>query len=65
MAMRMTTVRFSESLYRDLQEAADAGGISVAQYVREAAIAWMNWERGVAYGRAQTERDEGQKGDTS
>jgi len=61
--MRMTTVRFSESLYRDLQRAADAGGISVAQYVREAAIAWMNWERGVEYGREQARRDEDQEGD--
>ena len=63
--MRMTTVRFSESLYRDLQRAADEGGISVAQYVREAAIAWMNWERGVEYGRAQRDRNEDQAGDDS
>lgn len=63
--MRTTTVRFSESLYRDLQRAADVGGISVAQYVREAAIAWMNWERGVEYGRTLAERDgdQDQEGD--
>ena len=61
--MRMTTVRFSESLYRDLQRAAEAGGISVAQYVREAAIAWMNWERGVEYGRTIERANEDPQGD--
>ena len=63
--MRTTTVRFSESLYRDLQRAADVGGISVAQYVREAAIAWMNWERGVEYGRTLGQPDEDQERDES
>jgi hypothetical protein len=63
MAMRMTTVRFSESLWRDLQKAADDGGISVAQYVREAAIAWMNWERGVEYGRAEAAKNADQAGE--
>ena len=59
--MRMTTVRLSESLHRDLQRAAEASGISVAQYLREAAIAWMNWERGVEYGRALAESVEHQE----
>jgi predicted transcriptional regulator len=51
MAMRMTTVRLSEPLYQELQRVAEAGGVSVAQWLREAAIAQLNFERGVEFAR--------------
>jgi hypothetical protein len=47
----MTTVRLSEALYRELQRVAEAGGVSVAQWLREAAIAQLNFERGADYAR--------------
>jgi predicted transcriptional regulator len=47
----MTTVRLSEGLYRELQRVAEAGGVSVAQWLREAAIAQLNFERGAEYAR--------------
>jgi len=51
MAMRMTTVRLSEPLYQELQRVAEAGGVSVAQWLREAAIAQLNFDRGVEFAR--------------
>ena len=57
MAMRMTTVRFSEPLYRELQRLSEAGGVSIAQWLREAAIAQLNFERGMEYGRQQALSD--------
>jgi len=51
MAMRMTTVRLSEPLYQELQRVAEAGGVSVAQWLREAAIAQLNFDRGVEFER--------------
>jgi predicted DNA-binding protein len=36
--MHQTTIRFSRELWDELEEAAEHGGVSVAQYVREAAI---------------------------
>jgi predicted transcriptional regulator len=55
--MRMTTVRLSEALYQELQRVAEAGGVSVAQWLREAAIAQLSFERGVEYARLQTLSD--------
>jgi predicted DNA-binding protein len=57
MAMRMTTVRLSEPLYRELQRLSEAGGVSIAQWLREAAIAQLNFERGMEYGRQQALSD--------
>jgi predicted transcriptional regulator len=57
MPMRMTTVRLSEPLYKELQRAAEAGGVSVAQWLREAAIAQINFERGQEYARFQALSD--------
>jgi hypothetical protein len=37
--MRVTTVRFSEDLWELLEREAALGGISVSQYIREAALA--------------------------
>lgn len=36
--MHQTTIRFGSELWEKLEHAAEDGGISVAQYVREAAI---------------------------
>jgi len=57
MAMRMTTVRLSEALYQELQRQAEAGGVSVAQWLREAAIAQLNFERGAEFVRLQALSD--------
>ena len=38
-AMHQTTVRFSSEIWADLSEEADALGVSVAQFVREAVLA--------------------------
>ena len=57
MPMRMTTVRLSEPLYQELQRQAEASGVSVAQWLREAAIAQLNFERGVDYARLQSLSD--------
>ena len=57
MAMRMTTVRLSEPLYQELQRVAQDGGVSVAQWLREAAIAQLNFERGADYARLQALSD--------
>ena len=53
MAMRMTTVRLSEPLYKELQRMSEAAGVSVAQWLREAAIAQLNFERGAEWARIQ------------
>jgi hypothetical protein len=55
--MRTTTVRFGETLYRELQRAAREAGVSVSQYVREATIAFVYWERGIEWGRLQALRE--------
>lgn len=36
--MHQTTIRFGRELWQQLETAAEEGGVSVAQYVREAAI---------------------------
>jgi predicted DNA-binding ribbon-helix-helix protein len=56
--MRMTTVRLSEALYQELQRVAEEGGVSVAQWLREAAISQLNFERGVEYARLQALSDQ-------
>jgi predicted DNA-binding protein len=53
----MTTVRLSESLYKELQRLSEAGGVSIAQWLREAAIAQLNFERGMEFGRQQALSD--------
>ena len=57
MAMRMTTVRLSEPLYRELQRMSEQAGVSIAQWLREAAIAQLNFEKGVEWGRQQALSD--------
>ncbi len=57
MAMRMTTVRLSEPLYKELQRLSEAGGVSIAQWLREAAIAQLNFERGMEYERQKALSD--------
>jgi hypothetical protein len=57
MAMRMTTVRLSEPLYRELQRMSELAGVSIAQWLREAAIAQLNFEKGVEWGRQQALSD--------
>lgn len=53
-AMHQTTVRFGNDLWESLQEAAAAEGVSVAQYIREAAIARVAFEAGQANDPAMT-----------
>jgi Arc/MetJ-type ribon-helix-helix transcriptional regulator len=38
MPMKVTTVRFSETLYAAIEEQARAEGVSASQFIREAAI---------------------------
>ena len=61
MPMRMTTVRLSEPLYNELQRAAEAGGVSVAQWLREAAIAQLSFEKGEKYARLEAQSDPGSR----
>jgi hypothetical protein len=42
MAMRMTTVRLSEPLYRELQRMSELAGVSVAQWLRQQALSDPN-----------------------
>lgn len=65
MAMRMTTVRLSEPLYRELQRMSELAGVSIAQWLREAAIAQLNFEKGVEYGRQQALSDTNAPGDST
>ena len=44
--MHQTTLRFPEDLWRFLEEEAKSLGVSVAQYVREAALARAAWDAG-------------------
>jgi hypothetical protein len=44
--MHQTTIRFSEDVWEELEAAADALGISVAQYIREAVVARMVYVAG-------------------
>jgi predicted DNA-binding ribbon-helix-helix protein len=52
--MRMTTVRLSEPLYRELQKLAERDGVSLAQWIRDAALAQLNFERGAEWERGKT-----------
>lgn len=47
-AMRRTTVGFSEPFYERLQEIAADHGISVSQLIREAALFYIAYEQGLA-----------------
>lgn len=59
--MRMTTVRLSEPLYRELQGLAERDGVSLAQWLREAAIAQLNFQRGVEWrGLREAEPENGE-----
>ena len=53
--MHQTTVRFSSQLWDELRRTADREGISVAQYLRDAAVIRMTYE---AAGGERTARDE-------
>jgi hypothetical protein len=44
--MRQTTLRFSEDLWATLEREARDSGVSVAQYVREAAISRIAYDAG-------------------
>jgi hypothetical protein len=44
--MHQTTLRFSEDLWSSLEAAAKRGGVSVAQYVRDAALQRLSYEAG-------------------
>jgi Zn-dependent protease with chaperone function len=44
--MHQTTVRFTVELWRSLESEADRLGVSVAQYVRDAALARLSYDRG-------------------
>src|SRR3712207_9349846 len=46
MAMRATTVRFSEDLWRLLEEEAAREGVSAAQYVRDATVMRVGYTMG-------------------
>jgi hypothetical protein len=54
--MRATTVRFGEDLWARLEQEAETIGVSVAQYVRDAALIRVVWEElrrdGDSYARA-------------
>ena len=51
--MHQTTVRFGADLWHELVREADRGGVSVAQYVREAAVARL--ARGGAFAEPRDE----------
>jgi hypothetical protein len=44
--MRQTTLRFGEELWRSLEVEAERDGVSVAQYVRDAAVGRLAYEAG-------------------
>lgn len=44
--MRVQSVRFSEADWSDIQEEAAVHGMSASQFVREAALARVWWQRG-------------------
>ena len=46
--MRATTIRFPNDLWDQLERAAGAQGISVAQYVRDAALYRLAYSAGAA-----------------
>ena len=58
--MKVTTIRFSERLWAQLEEEARAEGISASQFVREAAVMRLAFNHGKAYGDAAVaeQRDE-------
>jgi hypothetical protein len=63
MPMKVTTVRFSERMWETLEEEARKEGVSVAQFVREAAVMRLGYllgSRGEAPGAVDPEA-EGQR----
>jgi hypothetical protein len=49
--MKPTTIRFSERQYEEIARRSRENGIGVSQYVREAVVAYMAYERGLEVGR--------------
>ena len=45
MALRSTHIRLGETLYRELREAAERDGVSLAEYIRGAAVERLARER--------------------
>jgi hypothetical protein len=44
--MRQTTLRFSEDLWSSLEAEAERGGVSAAQYVRDAVLERLSYQAG-------------------
>jgi hypothetical protein len=71
--MHQTTVRFGSELWADLAAEADALGVSVAQFIREAALARLaysagrrgdrGWEAALRLAGAELEPEAGPRGD--
>jgi hypothetical protein len=54
--MRATTIRFPNDLWEQLEREAEKQGISVAQYVRDAALYRVAFSAGAAGGDASAQR---------
>jgi hypothetical protein len=52
--MHQTTVRFGPDLWRSLEQEAHRLGVSVAQYVRDSALARLAYTQGLADGRSDS-----------
>lgn len=50
--IRRVTVRFTGPMHRSIEENAHRQGITIAQYIREAAILRQAWEDGIQMGRS-------------
>jgi hypothetical protein len=57
--MHQTTIRFAPDLWAALEAEAARAGVSVAHYVRDAAVARLAFAAGVAEARAQPDRAAG------
>jgi len=62
--MHQTTVRFGSELWSELMREAERAGVSVAQYVREAAVARLA-RGGLVAGGADAVRERGAKAESS
>ena len=60
MALRSTHIRLGETLYQELREAAERDGVSLAEYIRGAAVERLARERERA---AVAERASGRAGE--
>jgi len=56
--MRATTIRFPDDLWEQLEREARRHGISVAQYVRDAALYRVAYSAGAATGNEGSEKDQ-------